>query len=149
MKKKITSKITNGITNEQQTNNKQITTNKNDKNDKNEEEVEEVKEEIEQQLQKQFINCTGSTNTYSIEECISYLDDLPYEVIEKALIKTSGANGNWNYAKKILQEWLKKGIKTIEQVEAEERNFKQRDKPKDGGLEEWIREKEEQERNAV
>lgn len=33
--KKITNKITYGETNEQQTNNKQITTNKNDKNDKN------------------------------------------------------------------------------------------------------------------
>lgn len=137
-KKKITNKITSKRTNGEQTNNKQITTNKNDKNEKNDEEVEE---DIEQQLQKQFINCTGSTNLYSIEECISYLDDLPYEVIEKALIKTSGVNGNWNYAKKILQEWLNKGIKTIEQVEAEELEFKNKNRKDEQSdwIERWLK----------
>lgn len=84
----------------------------------------DVVEEKKQQLQKLFINCTSSTNLNSIQECISYLDDLPYEVIEIALKKTSEKNGGWKYAKTILQNWLKAGIKTIEQVQAEELNFK-------------------------
>lgn len=44
-------------------------------------------------LQKRFIECTGSTNLYAITECLTYLDDLPYEVIEIALKKTSEKNG--------------------------------------------------------
>lgn len=48
---------------------------------------------FEQQLQKRFIECTGSTNLNAINECISYLDDMPYEVIEIALEKTSEKNG--------------------------------------------------------
>lgn len=89
-----------------------------------EKEIDVVVEEKQQQLQKLFINCTSSTNLNAIQECISYLDDLPYEVIEIALKKTSEKNGGWKYAKTILQNWLKAGIKTIEQVQAEELNFK-------------------------
>ena len=108
----------------QQSNNN-LYTNKNDKNDNNEKNIKkEVVEEKEQQLQQLFIKCTNSTNLNAIEECISYLDDLPYEVIEIALKKTSEKNGGWRYAKTILQNWLKVGIKTIEQVEAEELKFK-------------------------
>lgn len=46
----------------------------------------------EEYLQKRFIECTSSTNLNSIEECLSYLNDLPVEVIEIALIKTSEVN---------------------------------------------------------
>lgn len=47
----------------------------------------------EEKLQKKFIECIGSTNLNAISECLSYLDNLPLEVIEIALIKTSEANG--------------------------------------------------------
>lgn len=98
----------------------------------------------EEKLQKLFINCIGSTNLNAIEECISYLDDFPYEVIEVALKKTSEVNGKWNYAKKILQDWLKTGIKTIEQVQAEEFNFKNKGKKTNQKewLERWLNEDE-------
>ena len=141
MKTKRASKRANKRTNGGQTKGKQRATNKNDKNIKNEEEV-----VVEQQLQKKFINCTGSTNINAIEECISYLDDLPYEVIERALLKTSEKNGGWKYAKKILQEWLMSGIKTIEQVNAEEENFKNKKNIKHSGLESWFKKMEEKEK---
>lgn len=115
------------MTNERQTNDKQTTTNKNEKNDKNDKNKKEV---VEEKLQQLFIKCTNSTNLNAIEECISYLDDFSYEVIENALKKASEKNGGWKYAKAILRSWQLAGIKTIEQVEAEEKNFK---KSKDTG----------------
>lgn len=75
-------------------------------------------------LQESFIKCIGSTNLNAIDECISYLKDLPFEVIERALLKTSEANGGWKYAKKILNDWVKDGINTVEKVKTEELNFK-------------------------
>lgn len=75
-------------------------------------------------LQKSFIECTGSTNINAIKECLSYLDDLPFDVIELALKKTADVNGNWKYAKTILNNWVKKKIDTVAKVEAEDLNFK-------------------------
>lgn len=96
-----------------------------------------VVEEQQQLLQQKFIKCTGSTNLNAIEECISYLDDFPYEVIEVALEKTSEKNGGWKYAKTILQNWLKAGIKTIEQVNAEEINFKNKNQKNNDNQKSW------------
>lgn len=78
----------------------------------------------EEKLQKKFVECIGSTNLNAIEECLSYLNDLPYEVIEIALKKTSDVNGNWKYAKVILNNWIKAKIDTVEKVQTEELNFK-------------------------
>jgi len=36
--------------------------------------------------------------------------------------------GGWKYAKSILQNWLNAGIKTIEQIQAEEIQFKNKGK---------------------
>ena len=93
----------------------------------------------EEKLQKRFIECIGSTNLNAIEGCISYLKDLPYEVIDKALTKTSGVSKpNWNYAKKILDDWVSRKINTLEKVEAEELAFKNKDKPPEETPEEKI-----------
>lgn len=112
--------------------------NDNEDDDDNEDVVDIDRTNKEQQLQKRFIECIGSTNLNAINECISYLDDLPYEVIEVALLKTSEKNGGWKYAKTILQNWLNAGIKTIEQVKAEEIEFKNKDKPPEETPEEKI-----------
>lgn len=93
---------------------------------------------FQEQLQQKFIECIGSTNLNAINECISYLDDLPYEVIEVALLKASEKNGGWKYAKTILHNWLNAGIKTLEQVKAEELAYKNKDKPKEETQEEAI-----------
>lgn len=62
---------------------------------------------FEQQLQKRFIECTGSTNLNAINECISYLDDMPYEVIEIALEKTSEKNGRLEICKNYIAKLVK------------------------------------------
>lgn len=64
-----------------------------DKNRLVENSIEVVEEKEEEQLQQLFIRCTGSTNLNAIDECLSYLEDFPYEVIEIALKKTSEKNG--------------------------------------------------------
>ena len=65
-----------------------------------------LKEKLEDKLQKRFIECINSTNLNAINECISFLEDLPFEVIEIALKKASEVNGSWKYAKKILNASL-------------------------------------------
>ena len=79
-------------------------------------------------LQEKFLLCISSTNLNAIDECLSYLDDLPLEVIEIALEKTSDANGNWKYAKKILNDWVKLKINTVEKVKLEDQKFKNKTK---------------------
>ena len=61
----------------------------------------------EEKLQKRFLECTGSTNLNAINECISYLDDLPYEVIEIALEKSSEKNGRLEICKNNITELVK------------------------------------------
>ena len=82
-------------------------------------------------MQKKFIECIGSTNLNAIDECLSYLKELPLEVIEIALKKTSEVNGNWKYAKKILNSRIGLKINTVEKVKTEEINFKSKNKPRD------------------
>lgn len=68
-------------------------------------------------MQVKFIECLNSYNTYAISECISFLEDLPYEVIEYVLIKTSGiSHPNWNYAKKILNDYIEQKIDSLEKL---------------------------------
>jgi len=66
---------------------------------------------IKNKLQKRFLECTGTTNLNAISECISYLDDLPYEVIEKALLKASEKDGRLeickDYITKLATIWNK------------------------------------------
>lgn len=97
------------------------------------------KEEKEENLQKRFVECIGSTNLNAINECISYLNDLPIEVIEIALEKTSEANAGWKYAKKILNDWVKLKINTVEKVKTEDINFNNKKKPQKETEEERIK----------
>ena len=108
-----------------------------------------INNNIKEELQKNFIECIGSTNLNAIDECISYLKDLPYEVIKIALIKTSRTNKpNWKYAKTILDDWVKLKINTIEKVEAEEQKFKGNKKQKatsNTNLDIWLKKMQEKE----
>ena len=80
MKNKITNKITNGATNHQQTNNKQITTNNNDKNDNN---INIKKEQEEKKHFADFVTMTNAEHkklidTYGTDfanQCIEILDN--------------------------------------------------------------------------
>lgn len=90
---------------------------------------ENVKMDLKDKLQEEFVCCIGSTNLNAILECLSYLDDLPFEVIQIALKKTADVNGNWKYAKAILNKWVKEKIDTVEKVKTEELNFKKGKQP--------------------
>lgn len=87
-----------------------------------------------------FIEALGSTNTNNIQECISYLDKLPFEVIEHALKKTARNGAKWSYAMSILDSYIEKNINTIEKVKADEIEFKSKTKidKKEETLEEQI-----------
>lgn len=91
-----------------------------DKEDDNEEDIDNdllSKEEKEEKLQQRFIECLNSFNTNAINECISYLKDLPFSVIDYVLSKTSGIQyPNWNYAKVILDDYVKRKIDSLEKI---------------------------------
>ena len=82
-------------------------------------------EEKEEKLQQRFIECLNSFNINAISECIKYLDELPFEVIDYVLSKTSGIKcPNWNYANTILQDYVRRKIDSVEKIQAEESGFK-------------------------
>ena len=94
----------------------------------------------EEKLQQRFVECLNSFNTNAINECISYLDDLPYEVIKSVLVKTSGIQfPNWNYAKAILDDYVKRKIDSLEKIEAEKSKSNSSNK-NESALEEWLNE---------
>lgn len=127
--------MTNETTSNRPAGDQQTTSNrpqiKKDNNDKEREEI------IVNALQQKFIECTGSTNLTHIQECISFLEDLPYEVITSALEKATVINGpKWKYAKSILNNWISKGIDTIEKVIEDDKNFNNK-KSKSTGTTDW------------
>lgn len=101
-----------------------------DDNDKEDDLLEKEKKEKESELQIRFIECLNSFNTNAISECISYLDDLPYEVIDSVLAKTSRIkNPNWAYAKSILDDYVKRNIDSLEKIKVDQLNVKNKDAP--------------------
>ena len=77
-----------------------------------------------EKIDRLFIETLGNTNTSNIQECISYLDKLPIEVIEHALKKTARKGAKWDYAMTILDSYVDKKINTLEKVLADEIDFK-------------------------
>ena len=77
-----------------------------------------------EKLNNTFLETIGSTNLNNIQECISYLDKLTYEVIEYALKKTARKGAKWDYAMTILDSYVEKKLDTIEKVQADEIEFK-------------------------
>lgn len=113
--------------NENQMDAKKTDDDKEDEED-NEEDIDNdllLKKEKEEKLQQRFIECLNSFNINAISECIKYLDELPFEVIDYVLSKTSGIKcPNWNYANTILQDYVKRKIDSVEKIQAEESWFK-------------------------
>lgn len=94
--------------------------------------LEKEKKEKEEKLQQRFIECLNSFNVNAISECISYLNDLPYEVIESVLEKTSRIkNPNWAYSKKILDDYVLRKIDTMDKVIAEKEMIKNKESPQE------------------
>ena len=71
-----------------------------------------------------FVETLGSTNLNNIKECIGYLDKLPFEVIEYALKKTARKGAKWDYAITILNSYVENNLNTLEKVQANEIEFK-------------------------
>ena len=60
-----------------------------------------------------------------IKECIDYLDKLPYGVIEYALKKTARIERPcWQYTISILEGYITKKIKTVEEAKADDLKYK-------------------------
>lgn len=121
--KKITNKIAYGETTEQQTDNKQITTNKNEKNEKNEEEVEEKN-----CISFYMENINPLITPHEAEVLNDYSEDLSDEIIIYAIKDAIEHKAtNMNYIKKILDRYIQQGIKSIEQLKIQENVKKQKE----------------------
>ena len=77
-----------------------------------------------EKINNAFVETLGSTNLNNIRECIDYLDKLPFEVIEYALKKTARKGAKWDYAITILNSYVEKKLDTLEKVQADEIEFK-------------------------
>lgn len=78
-----------------------------------------------------FENSLENITNEEIKECLNYLNYFQIELVEYALIKTSMIkNPTWQYTKTILNNWLAKGIDTLEKVKQEEKAFKQQNSTK-------------------
>lgn len=78
-----------------------------------------------------FENSLENITKEEIEECLNYLNYFQIELVEYALIKTSMVKSpTWQYTKTILNNWLAKGINTLEKVKQEERAFKKQNSTK-------------------
>lgn len=90
MMKNMTNKMTNKMTNGRQTNDKQMTTNKNDKNEKNEK---EIKENIKKKFQKP-----------TIEEIQQYCLEKGYNIDAQYFIDYYESNG-WKIGRNAMKDW--------------------------------------------
>lgn len=82
-----------------------------------------------EKLQKVMLETIGTTNINNIKECIEYLEKLPIELIEYALKKTARIERpSWQYTIPILENYIKRGFKTLEQAEADDLKHKSKSK---------------------
>lgn len=78
-----------------------------------------------EKLQQIMIETIGTTNINNIKECIDYLDKLPLGLIEYALKKTARVERpSWQYTIPILESYIKKGFKTLDEVTADDLKHK-------------------------
>ena len=77
-----------------------------------------------EKLQKVIIETLGSTNLMVMQEAISYLNDLPFEVIKEALVRTARKQKKWDYARGTLNNWIESKLDTLEKIKANDLEFK-------------------------
>lgn len=95
-----------------------------------------------EKLQKIMIETIGTTNINNVKECINYLDKLPLELIEYALRKTARIERpSWQYTIPILESYIDKGFKAIDEVKADD--LKHKNKSTLATKEETLKEKTE------
>ena len=66
----------------------------------------------------------------NMQELVSFKDDFPDEVLFLAIDQACGANAPaWNYVRKVLNNWLDKGVKTAADAKADIARGKQQANP--------------------
>lgn len=74
-----------------------------------------------EKLQEVIIETIGTTNINNTKECIDYLEKLPIDLIEYALRKTARIERpSWQYTIPILESYISKNFKSIEEVKADD-----------------------------
>lgn len=134
-------------------NDQQVITNKNVKNDKNDKNDQEEEAAAAVNWYDRFIESFNRMpNAIQIDQVSAFLDDgVEVELLIHAFEKAAMKNASFNYAQAILTEWVKKGIKTIEQGKAESEKFnviKGGKKIRQENLPEWF-DKHKQEREGI
>lgn len=106
----------------------------NDNEDDNDNDIDNdllSKEEKEEKLETKFEKCLNSQNEESLKECKTYLDKLPFTVINWVLIRTAGIERpNWNYAKTVLNDFIRRKINTLEKIEEDQEKYNKKSKKK-------------------
>lgn len=98
-------KLTNNVTNERQTNDKQMTTNKEYKNNKN---------IYSSSIVSEYEKNIGTLNGIVLEELESYAEDMSEELIIEAIhIASRNNKRSWSYVKAILDRWTRNGYKQL------------------------------------
>lgn len=100
------------------------TDNEEDNDNEDEEDNDLLSNKDVEELQKIIIETLGSTNLTVIREAITYLDELPLEVIKEALVRTARKQKKWDYARGTLNNWLDEKLDTVEKIEAKDLEFK-------------------------
>lgn len=123
------------LTSNQQATNKQLTTNNNDKQINNvtnnvvvDEQVDPISKAI-----RTYEQVFGLANAINIQTIQYWCQDLSPELVIKALEITSSNNArSFKYTEAILRDWEKRGIQTVEDVEAleKQREVQRQEKPK-------------------
>lgn len=89
------------------------------------------KEEKEEKLKIKIKSCLNTNNEELFKECNSYLNKLPFSVIDWVLKRTSGIEKpNWNYAKTVLDDFVKRKIDSLEKIEEDQAKYKKSKKKK-------------------
>ncbi len=76
-----------------------------------------------------YQNNFGVLSNYIQSDLMQWCSDLSPELAIKAMQIAQENSKNYNYAKGIMQNWLTKGIKTLDDVEAEQRQFQKNKVP--------------------
>lgn len=122
------------LTKSQQSTNKELTTNKNVRNKecKNIDVVDKQVDPISKAI-RTYEQVFGLASSINIQNIQYWCKDLSPELVIKALEITSNNNArSFKYTEAILRDWEKRGIQTVEDVEAleKQREVQQQEKPK-------------------
>lgn len=123
------------LTSNQQATNKQLTTNNNDKQINNVTNNVVVDEQVDpiSKVIRTYEQVFGLANAINIQTIQYWCQDLSPELVIKALEITSNNNArSFKYTEAILRDWEKRGIQTVEDVEAleKQREVQRQEKPK-------------------